>query len=271
MRLIARVVLICGVNLALGGAIFGQLLSSDPIPGLEEVGVTQKLGVTIPLTEIFRNHAGEQRPLDQFLVKGLPVILTFNYADCPQLCNLQLDGLVSSLNSMSLSMGEDFQVVSISVNPEETPASFNAFREHLISSYKSKVSDSGWQFLVGEESAIQAVSSAAGFGYSLDEKTRDFAHSAALILLDQSGVVTRYLGGVAYNPETLRLSLIESANGTIGSLFDQAFLTCFYYDPASGDYAPVALAFTRVGAALTVLLIAGILLRAFRRERLSKA
>ena len=122
---------------------------------------------------------------------------------------------------------------------------------------------------MGKESAIQSVTKAAGFGYRFDPKREEFAHSAALILLGKDRTINRYLGGLNYDPQTLRLSLIESSDGTVGSLFDQAFLTCFYYDPDSNSYAPVALAFTRMGAALTVVLMAGLLLRAFRPARLS--
>ena len=267
MRFTAFPLLCFGAITAFGGPAWGQLRSHDVALGLEGVGITQNLGAQLPAQEVFTNHTGKKSPLADFLAGELPVILTFNYANCPQLCNLQLDSLVGTLNNIPLLMGKDFRMVSVSVDPRETPESFGAFRNRLLQGYNQEITPSAWQFLVGEESAIQSVAKAAGFGYNFDPKREEFAHSAALILLGKDRTISRYLGGVSYEPQTLRLSLIESSKGAAGSLFDQAFLTCFYYDPDSNSYAPVALAFTRIGAALTVILLAGLLVRAFRRNR----
>ena len=269
MRLPTLFLLCFGAITAFGGVAMGQLRSHDVALGLEKVGITQNIGAQLPLQEVFTNQAGNQATLADFLEGELPVILTFNYANCPQLCSLQLDALVGTLNKVPLLMGKDFQVVSVSVDPKETADSFGAFRTRLLEGYSQESGPSAWQFLVGKESAIQSVAKAAGFGYRFDPKREEFAHSAALILLGKDRTINRYLGGLNYDPQTLRLSLIESSDGTVGSLFDQAFLTCFYYDPDSNSYAPVALAFTRIGAALTVIFLAGLLMRAFRRARRS--
>lgn len=254
-----------------GGLAMGAQIVED-LPQLQGVGVTQNLGAQVPLDLQFRNSAGESVSLGQFFQTGRPVALTLNYANCPQLCNLQLDGLVAGLDGMEWSAGREFQLITVSIDPTDTPQRFNVLRDKLLGRYsRTSAFDGGWEFLTGSEASIQSLAKSVGFGYKRVELTGDYAHAAALILLTPTGQVSRYLDGVLYDSNTLRLSLVESAGGAIGSYLDAAFLTCFYYDSSAGTYAPAVMTLTRIAGAVLVFFGVGLFFRTQRRNRFNLA
>ncbi len=248
----------------------GQI--TEQLSQLKEVGITQTLGTQIPLDLEFQNSTGDTVSLGSLFQSGKPVGLTLNYANCPQLCNLQLDGLLEGLAGLEFSVGRDFQMITVSIDPKDTPDQFNALRNKLLGRYdRESAWRGGWEFLTGTEEAIQALAASVGFGYRKVDITGDYAHAAALIILTPDGEVARYLDGVRYESKTLRLSFVESGKGSIGSFLDAAFLTCFDYDPAAGSYAPAAMTLTRIGGTILVLFGVGLFGRTLRRNRLKRA
>ena len=240
-----------GLLLAVGPC-WGQLLGSVPVD-LEEVGIVEKLGDQVPLDVPFVDSNGKRVHLSDVVDGTRPILLTLNYSNCPMLCSLQLDGLFDGLEAMPWDLGENFQMVTVSIDPLETPQRAQLTRQKYLRMYGRAGVEDGWRILTGKEEDIRRVSNAVGFHYKFVPETREYAHAAAAIILTPEGRVSRYLYGIVYDPQTIRLSLVEAADGKVGSTLDQVLLYCFHYDETKGRYGPAAAALMRVGGLLTVI------------------
>ncbi|MCI0658671.1 MAG: SCO family protein, partial [Acidobacteria bacterium] len=187
------------------------------------------------------------------------------------LCTLELNGLVSALRTMSLEPERDFRIVTVSINPREGPELAAEKKAFYVKDYARPGAAAGWHFLTGEESSIQELAGRVGFRYSFDESSGQYAHAAGIILLTPSGRISRYFYGVDYPPRDLRLALVESSEGKIGSLADKVLLFCFHYDPSTGRYSMAALSAMRLGGLLTALVLGIFVVRMLRRERVRRA
>ncbi|MFO0837979.1 MAG: SCO family protein [Phycisphaerae bacterium] len=228
--------------------------------------IVQKVGDKLPLDLEFADEHGRPVRLSSFFDGQRPVILTLNYYGCPSLCGIQLSGLLDSLKQMDWTAGEKFEIVTVSFDPMETPELAAAKKQSYMEDYARAAAHRGWHFLTGKVESIRALTSSVGFGYRWNESTQQWLHAAALILCTPSGKVSRYMAGVAYDPKTLRLSLVEASEGRIGSIIDDLFLTCYRYDPHSGSYVPFARGMMTVGGALTVVLLSIVLAGFWRQE-----
>lgn len=251
------------VNLVLSQRVHGQVTSDVP-EGITVVGIDDRSGKQLPLKTSFVDSQGRIVTLSTYFDGEHPVILTFNYASCPMLCRLQLNGLVESLRQLEWTAGQQFRVISISIDPSETTQQAAISKQNHLQAYGRPGADDGWVFLTGRPTSIQAATQAAGFSYQYLPKQREFAHTAAAIICMPDGVISRYLYGVQFESETLRLSLTEAAGGRIGSPMDQLLLFCFRYDSATGKYVPAAWSLMRLGAFCTVLCLTVVIYR-FRR------
>lgn len=232
----------------------------EPEPDeLEGVGVEEKLDQPVPLDLTFQNERDQTVRLGQYFDGGKPVILTLVYFECPMLCNVILDALVDTLKDMSMTPGEDFEIVTVSFNPLETPTIAQAWKQNYMKKYEKPAAASGWHFLTGRKEQIQKLTEAVGFQYKWVESRREYAHPAVLNVLTPDGRVSRYLYGVYYDPKTVRLSLVEASEGKIGNTLDRFILTCYYYDADSGKYAPMAMNIMRLGGLITVLTLGAVL------------
>jgi protein SCO1/2 len=225
------------------------------VPELQEVGIDEKLGDTLPLDVAFRNEKGEDVTLGQLFNQGRPVILSMNYSDCPMLCMLQLNALVDSLLDVSLLPGKDFEILSVSIDPTETPERARLTQQRYVKAYGRPETAHGWHFWVGKKSSIDRLADAVGFRYKYIPEQKEYSHAAALMFCTPSGTVSRYLYGVYYEPRTLHLSLIEAGEGKIGSTMDRILLFCFHYDATVGRYGPVAQRLMQLGAGLTLFVL----------------
>ncbi len=253
-------------SLAVCGAL-GARERAEPTPReLEDVGVTERLGERVPLDIMLRDESGAPVRLERFFRDGRPVVLDLGYFRCPMLCGLVLGGLRDALREISLEPGEDFAVLSVSFDPAETPGLARARKRHVLEGYGRPGAAAAWHFLVGDVPEIERLTSAVGFRYRWVEERGEFAHAAALIVLTPDGRVSRYLYGVDFPARTLRLSLVEASEGTIGSAGDQLLLFCFQYDPESGRYSIAARKIMQLGAALTVVVLVSLIGSAFWRE-----
>jgi len=260
MRLPRRSQLVAGIGalcVVIGSA---QAQRADQTPSeLEGVGVTEKLGATIPLDLSFVNEDGEPVRLGEYFGDGKPVILTLNYARCAMLCGLQLAGFVEGLSELSWTPGDQFRIVTVSIDPTEPPMVSKLKKKNYIERLGRPEAAQGWTFLTGKEEAIKELADAVGFTYRYDEEQQQYAHPAVLEVLTPDGVVARYLYGISYPPSQLKLALLEASEGEVGSHVDQLILYCFHYDPTTHRYAPVAMNIMRVGGVLTMLLLGGLI------------
>lgn len=263
-----RAATLCASLLACGGVAHAQL-AGQTIDELEGVGIEQHLEALLPLDARFVDSTGAARTLGDYFDGERPVVLTLNYIDCPQLCSVQLAGLTEAMAQIDLDLGDDFQVVTISIDPRDTPEKASGAELQYVDNYiafSGKASfertaaaapRTGWAYLVGETVDIDRVAETAGFGYRWDDRTQEYAHQAATILCSPTGTITRYLPGLGLeSAETLKMALVEAGEGKIGTLFENAFLNCFIYDPNTGRYTLSAVRLLKVAAALTVLAVA---------------
>jgi len=234
---------------------------------LEEVGVDEKLGDTIPFDLEFVDSYGNTVRLGDLIEEGKPVLLNPLYYECPILCGLVLDAVFKVVNELAWSPGSDYTIISFSIDPEEVPEQAADSKERYLSDLNRPGAEDGWHFLTGSEESIVALTDAVGFRYKYDERTGEYIHLASIMMLSPQGVITRYLYGATFREFDLRNALFESAEGTIGSTLDRVLFYCFTYDPSSQSYVPVAMNIMKLGGLATVIIL-GIFLGVFwRRER----
>lgn len=239
------------------GSNLVQAELNDAIPkNLTGVGVDEKLDTEIPLDIEFSDDRGRQVSIGKLLESGKPIILTLNYSDCPGLCITQLNGLTEGINNVtSLKLGTDFKMVSLSIDPSESVSKAAATKNRYSRDLEDRHSIDGWSFWVGPERNIKAIADAVGFRYTYDAKNKQFNHSAAAIFISPKGRITRYLYEVGFiRGETLRMALVESGEGKIGSSFDAFVLWCSHYDANENRYSASARKLLSVTAGGFVLL-----------------
>jgi protein SCO1/2 len=235
---------------------------------IKEVGIAPKLGEKLPLDAVFLNADGDAVRLGDCFT-GKPVILHLVYYECPMLCRLSSDGLLSSLGTLSLTPGDDFTIVTLSFDPREGPELSARARDMAIARCGPDAVAKGWHFLTGDEASIKAVTEAVGFRYVYDERTKQYAHASGIFVITSDGTISRYLSGIHYAPRDVRLSLVEASNGKIGTAVDQVMMLCYMYDPSVGRYGLAIMTLMRTAGALTVVTLAtavGIMIRRERRQ-----
>jgi protein SCO1 len=231
---------------------------------LKGVGIDQKLNDSIPLGLTFRDENGRAFKLSEFFGQK-PVVLALVYYDCPMLCTQVLNGLDRSLKDVPMDIGKDFNVVTVSIDPSETPRLASSKRDLYTGIYGRPGAAQGWHFLTGEESQIRQLANAVGFRYAYDADSKQFAHASAVMVLTPEGKISRYFYGIQYPARDMRLGLVEASEGKIGSVVDQVLLFCYHYDPVTGKYGLLISRVIKVGGFLTVLAI-GILVLVLSRS-----
>jgi protein SCO1/2 len=243
----------------------GVPASAVPAP-LREIGFDQKLDQRIPLDLTFRDEDGRAVRIGDYFGEK-PVVLAFVYYDCPMLCTMVLSAMTRTLDVLSLEAGTDFEVVAVSFDPRETPALAARKKAEHLQRLSPTNAAARWHFLTGDEPAIRQLTAAAGFRYTWDEQTQQFAHPAGIIVLTPDGRLARYLFGLEYGPRDVRLALVEASAGRIGSAADAFLLYCYHYDPMTGRYGFVVMRALRVAGVATVLAIGSFIAVMVRRER----
>ena len=233
---------------------------------LQGVGIDQRLDSQLPLNLTFRDEAGRSVPLATFFQSGKPVILALVYYRCPMLCTQILNGLESGLKAVSLNPGQDFEILSVSFDPKDTPELAASKKQLYLRRYGRPNTANGWHFLTGDEPNIQALTAAAGFHFKYDPKTDQFAHASGIMIVTPDGRLSRYFYGVEYAPRDLRLGLVEASRNRIGNPVDQMLLFCFHYDPATGKYGAIVINMLRLAAAAFVLVGGAFLVIVLRRD-----
>ena len=242
----------------------GTPASTIPAP-LREIGFDQHIGQQVPLDATFRDERGRGVAIGQYFGTR-PVVLAFVYYSCPMLCTQVLSGLTNALNTMTLAVGRDFDVVVVSIDPRETPEMASDQKATFLARYRVDGAADGWHFLTGEQASIDRLARAAGFRFAWDEATEQFAHPAGVVVLTPHGRLARYLFGLDYGGRDLRFAIVEASNGRLGSIVDTVLLYCYHYDPMKGRYGLIVMRTMRVAGAATVLALGTFVFVMFRRE-----
>lgn len=253
-----------------GGVVSAQVAGDLPMQ-LEGVGVVERFGESIPGDIRLVDEQGRAVVLSELLKQGRPVMLNLTYFTCPMLCSMVLNGLVEGLRKVEYTPGHEFELLSVSIDPRDTPEVAVKKKANYISSYGRPQAASGWHFLTGEEAEVRRLADAVGFQYRWDDAQKQFAHAAVTFVLTPEGKVARYLYGIQYAPQDLRLALLEASEGRIGSPLERFMLFCYQYDPVGKKYTLYARNLMRLGGALMVIVLGGALVIYWRRERRREA
>jgi protein SCO1/2 len=250
---------------------WGQGITQGPLsppanvrpPGLKNVGIEQNLNEQIPPGLTFRDETGKTVTLGDYFGKK-PMILNLVYYQCPMLCGEVLTGLESALRVLKFDVGKEFDVLTVSFDPKETPEMASAKKAEYLKRYGRSGAADGWHFLTGPASSIDALTKAAGFQYQYDPKSGQFAHATAIMVLTPEGKIAQYYYGVEYAPKDLRLGLIQASENKIGTVVDQVLLYCYHYDPDTGKYGAIISRVLQLAAGATVLILGTFLIVMFR-------
>ncbi|HZP23265.1 MAG TPA: SCO family protein [Terriglobales bacterium] len=240
-------------------------------PELKDIGIDQRLNQQLPLDLEFKDETGKAVKLGDYFQKGRPVVLNLVYYSCPMLCGEELAGEASALSMLKFTPGNEYEVVSVSFNPDETPAdAANAQRTYIArmnEHLEHKMDGSGWHFLTGQQPQIKQLADAVGFHYRRDPASGQFIHATGILLATPTGRIAQYYYGVEFSPKDIRLGLIESSRGNIGNVVDQILLYCYHYDPHTGRYGAVISNMMRLAGAATMLILGGFLFVMYRRDK----
>ncbi len=235
---------------------------------LRDVAFEQRLNVLLPLDLAFRDERGREVRLGDYFGPR-PVVLALVYYECPMLCTQVLNGLTSALEVLPLEIGRDFTVVTVSFDPQETPALAAAKKRTYMERYRRPGAAAGWHFLTGGEASIRRLTDAVGFRYAYDERIDQFAHAAGITVLTPEGRLARYFYGIEYPPRDLRFALVEAAQHKIGSPVDRLLLFCYHYDPTTGKYGLMTMRLVRAGGLATIAALSGFILMMNWKEKKS--
>jgi protein SCO1/2 len=234
-------------------------------PDLNDITVTEHPGATLPLDLKFVDETGATVTLGQYFTGSRPVVLQLGYYGCPMLCSLISQGTVTAFKAVSLEPGKDYDLVFVSIDPSEKPDLAARKKRAYMMEY-GREGAAGWHFLTGVQDSIAPLADAVGFKYKWVQSAGQFAHPAVIMMCTPDGKISRYLYGVHFDPQTVRLSLVEASNGKIGNVIDHAYLTCFQWDGHQGKYALAAIGVMRGGGVLMMIIVAAFVIRAVRRE-----
>jgi protein SCO1/2 len=232
--------------------------------------IVDKLDSQVPLGLKFKDESGNDVTLDKYFHQGKPVLLTLVYFKCPMLCTLVVNGMVDSLKQIKYDPGKDFNLVTVSFNPLETPALANVKRRNYLDLYGRAGADQGWHFLTGQEDQIRQLADAVGFGYKWNPDTQTFAHQAGLFVLTPEGKVSRTLYGVDFDPTTLKGSLLQAGEGAIGTPLDKVYFACCQFDANAGKYTISVMNVTRLICTVLVVVFMIALIGYFQHERVQR-
>ena len=242
-------------------------------PELESVDISEHLNGPLPRDAVFRDASGAMVRLGDYFDGKRPIALVFAYHTCPMLCSLVLDGVVRGLKNVDWTVGNQYDVVSISIDPHDTPETATKKQNQIVEQYGRGAPGNraaGWHFLVGDETNIRRVTDAIGFAYHYDARQQQYAHPAAMYLITPDAKIARYLYGIEFPPSDLRLGLLEASHGRSITTVEKMLLYCYHYDPQGKKYALVAMNVMRLGGVVTMALLGGFFALMWLREKQRK-
>jgi len=235
--------------------IHSQVIKEND-PALEGIDVEEHPGDTIPFDIALTNDAGQEVTLGDYFADGKPVLLVMAYYTCPMLCNLVLNGVVDGSREMSLVPGQDYRLLTVSIDPNDTYELAGAKKANYVKSLDRPEASEGWTFFAATADQSKRLADAIGFKYYYDEDRQQYAHPALVTVLTGSGVISRYLYGIEFKERDLKLALMEASEGKIGNTFDRILLYCYHYDPDAGGYTVFAANVMKLGGVATLVFLA---------------
>lgn len=247
--------------------VAGPVQAQKPLPQdlIKKVGFDQHLDAQVPLNLTFTDSTGQVVQLEDFF-NDKPVILSLGYYECPVLCSYARNGLFESLKKLDFTVGKEFEVLVVGIDPAETPEIAEAKKQISVTEYGRSTPKDAWHFLVGDEGNIQQLAQAIGFRYTYDSEIDQYLHPTGIVVLTPQGKIARYFFGIDYPSRDLRLGLVEATANKIGSPVDQLLLLCYHYDPVTGQYSLLITNVIRIAGLATVIILGGFLLVMFRRS-----
>jgi protein SCO1/2 len=235
---------------------------------LLQIKFDQKLNSQISPDLIFRDEAGKQIQMGNYFGKK-PIVLVLGYYGCPMLCTLVLNGAISTFQDLKWSVGENFDVIFVSIDPNETLQLAAEKRKTYLRNY-GRGNPDGWHFLTGDRNSIQRLADEIGFHFAYDPAIKQFAHPSGLVILTPDGKVSRYIFGVTYSAKELNSALREANSKKISSPVEQFILLCFHYSPLTGKYGNLAMNIVRIGGVITIAAIGVIVFTQQNRRKPEK-
>lgn len=248
---------------AIGFSSHAQTLTEPQLGG---INIDQKLGSKINLSLWFRDENGRDVQLSQYFGQK-PVVLVLGYYKCPMLCNATFNGMIEAMQDMRWSIGQDFEVVHVSINPSEQPDLAAQKKATYLKRYARKNAGSGWHFLTGQQTQIQLLAEQTGYHYLYDPEIKQYAHPSALIILTPNGTISKYLTGVEFDSTELYSALKNATQQKVGSPIQQLILLCFSHSPTKGKYGHAVLFAARTIGVITIVSLGGLMIVMFRRDR----
>lgn len=247
-----------------------QIANQNP-EALQNIDVEEHLGENIPFDLHFTDDQGQSVLLKKYFNQDKPIILVLAYYECPMLCTLVLNGLTQSVYKLKMQLGEDYQIVTISIDPKETTKLAAAKKQSHLKMLGQFDNTASWAFLTGNETNIKKLTESVGFKYYYVEERDEFAHPAVIMLLTDSGKISRYLYGIEYTVKDLKLGLLEAAEGKVGSTLDKLILYCYHYDPNAKGYVVFASNMMKLGGAIMLAALSGFLGSLWLRDNRKKS
>jgi protein SCO1 len=263
--LLSLVLLAASASAQMNNGVMSPPANTRP-PRLQNVGIEQRLNAQVPPDLAFLDETGNPVKLGDYFGKK-PLILNLVYYNCTMLCGEALAGLSSAMRLVKFDVGNEFDVVTVSFDPRETPEMAAAKKIDYVKRYGRPNAAAGWHFLTGKPDSIDALTKAVGFQYQYDAKSNQYAHATAIMVLTPQGRISRYFYGVDFPPKDLRMGLVEASQGKIGNAVDAVLLYCYHYDPQTGKYGAMVANILRLAAAATVLLLGGLIFILWRLDR----
>ena len=208
-------------------------LAHDTEASSADIGITEKLGNSIPADLYFRDDAGKRIDLKKAIDK--PTIIAPVYLSCMHACPMLLNGLADVLGKMELlKPGKDFQVMALSFDDKDTPAIAADKKRNYLKAIGKPFPRDAWSFLTGDEASIRKFTDSIGFKFQRDAGGM-FSHPITLVVLAPGGKIVRYLEGFTFLPLEVTMAVNEAAQGRIGTT-RQVLMYCFSYDPLKKSY-----------------------------------
>lgn len=244
------------------------LADDGPLPEelLDNARFVQRLNEQVPLDLEFRDETGKTVALSSYF-SDRPVVLAMMYYNCPNICNIAVEDLIENLRDVNFTMGTDFDVVTVSIDPRETPAMAAEKKAEYVKHYNRTGANDGWHALTGDDAMIQRLARSIGFTYAWDPNLKQYAHPSGLTVLTPEGKISQYLYALVYGVTDLRLGLVQASENKIGSLVDKILMRCYQFDPLTGQYTPAVMTFVRIISLIVVAVLGGFLTRTLYRER----
>ncbi|NBV82574.1 SCO family protein [bacterium] len=238
--------------------VTANIPSGNQLPAdVASAGISENIGAQVPLNVILTDSEGNKVISKDWFKDGRPVVLVMAYYSCPMLCNMVLTGVADAVKTMPGNVGEKYRIITVSIDPSDTPESARKFSSKYIGAVGNKVKNNGWEFLVGSESEVKRIGDAVGFRYKYIPRNKEYAHGAGIMVLTPDGKLSRCLYGIEYKPRDFKLAILEASDRRLVSTTERIMMFCYAYDSHSQGYALVAVNIMKLGGIVTVIVLGG--------------